>query len=183
MRSGYIFQLTNKLGYFLNPSDSELRDLARDAGLRNELANMTVALTLPQFRQRALVNNGWRAEGGAALATYFTGACLRVFVNEYRKQLRYENEWRAHSRKDVEVISDLRSGLDPESIAIGNIWVETEFASLDERTRAALKLFLAGYSQSEMVELLGAGSVRAVEGLLHRWRKSAEARLGGGRHD
>ncbi len=45
---------------------------------------MTVAKALPRFKEHALAGGGLRFEGGASLPTYFTGACLYIFPNEFR---------------------------------------------------------------------------------------------------
>jgi hypothetical protein len=37
--------------------------------MREELADITVALALPKFRDQALIGGGWRADGGASLST------------------------------------------------------------------------------------------------------------------
>lgn len=51
------------------PTDAELEELHRDSDARDDLANMTVAVALPRFRDRALAGGSWRADGGAALPT------------------------------------------------------------------------------------------------------------------
>jgi hypothetical protein len=129
LRTGYVFALTAQLGYYLHPTAAELRELAYDAEARHELADMTIALTLPSFRQRALVEGGWRVDGGAAIATYFTGACLRVFVNEFRKRRRWQQEWQTHIQQDVDVWSMQGAAGDPELIAIDGIAIEEHLSA------------------------------------------------------
>ncbi|GAB1693319.1 RNA polymerase sigma factor [Krasilnikovia sp. M28-CT-15] len=180
MRTGYIFTLTAQLGYYLDPTPAEIEELARDPEARHELADMTIALTLPAFRQRALVEGGWRVDGGAAIATYFTGAALRVFVNEFRKRRRYQQKWQTNVCQDIEVWPMPSSAGDPEIIAINGILIRDHLSSLDSRTRAVLKLVLDGYSQQEITEMLGLVSIKAVEGLLRRWRAAAKRALAGG---
>lgn len=92
--SGYVFKLVASRGFDLKPNELELDELVRDSELREELAMMTVARALPSFRQRALVNDGWRVEGGASIATYFMGACAYEFPNEYRRHRVQQKRWR-----------------------------------------------------------------------------------------
>jgi hypothetical protein len=53
---------------------------------------MIVALALPRFREHALIGGGWRLDGGASLPTYFMGACLYIFPNEFRKRRVYQQK-------------------------------------------------------------------------------------------
>ncbi|MEU8423482.1 sigma factor-like helix-turn-helix DNA-binding protein [Micromonospora sp. NPDC048835] len=175
MYTGFIFHLTAARGFPLHPSDAELEELSGDVDARDELAIMTVALALLHFREKALIGQGWRFEAGAGLATYFMGTCLSVFPNELRKRRNQHKRWRlqdtgdpALSRRQQDVISD------PGVLAVGNIRVWEYLKRVDERTRAILALTIDGYSQEEIAQLLGT-SVRAVEGVLHRWRNREKA--------
>ncbi|WP_329600173.1 hypothetical protein OIE43_44340 [Streptomyces pseudovenezuelae] len=85
MHSGCIFGFVADRGFGLSPHELELEELASDSDLREDLAMMTVARALPPFRQRALVEGRWTYEGGASITTYFMGACLYVFPNEFRR--------------------------------------------------------------------------------------------------
>ncbi len=53
--------------------------------LRFELAAESVATALRVFHRYALVGEGWSAEGGASLRTFFVGDCLRAFPTVYRR--------------------------------------------------------------------------------------------------
>jgi transposase len=66
--------------------------------------------------------------------------------------------------------------LDPEALTVGALQFREDLERLDPRSRAVLTLTLAGYSQDEIVELLGETSIRAVEGVLYRWRKEEQNR-------
>jgi hypothetical protein len=94
MHSGYIFQLAATRKFALHPTDQELEELCRESDTREELATMTVALALPGFRERALVGRGWRFDGGAAVSTYFMGACMYVFPNQFRARRTQREKWR-----------------------------------------------------------------------------------------
>ena len=115
MYTGYVFKLASSRGYCLRPSEVELGALHRESDVREELANMTVAVALPKFRQRALIDGGWRPDGGASLSTYFTGACLAVFPNEFRRWRVQVEKWRRQDGRDPALLMPeaelrLRSG-------------------------------------------------------------------------
>jgi DNA-directed RNA polymerase specialized sigma24 family protein len=185
MHSGYIFKLTAARGFSLNPSEQELEELYRESDAREELAGMTVALALPRFKKQALVDGGWRFDGGASLATYFMGACLYVFPNEVRKRRAQRKRWRLQDNGDPAVAAppDDQPIHDPCVITVGKQRVCDDLARVDDRTRAIVALTIDGYSQEEIVEMLGETSVRAVEGVMHRWRKKEQNQQPGGGSD
>lgn len=180
MHSGLIFARTGAKGYGLAPSETELTELHDDAGLRAELANITIAVTLKRFRDHALAGGGWQASGGAAITTYFMGATLYQFPNEYRRHRayaqRYDQAAAAAGRRpgdDAEVYAD------PERIVLARRRVLEELGELtDERTKAVVALTLDGKSQDEIAELLETvDSARAVEGVMYRWRAKQREKI------
>jgi len=112
MYSGYVFQLAARRGLVLRPSAGELDELHRDPSLRQELAVMVVAVALPDFREHALVGGGWRPDGGASLTTYFLGACLTVFPNEFRKYRTQRQRWQAQDDSSQKTVPAEGPGLD-----------------------------------------------------------------------
>lgn len=175
MHTGYIFKLTAGRGFALHPTLAELESLHRDSDTREELATMTVAVALPRFRDRALAAGGWRPEGGASLTTYFVGACLYVFPNEFRKHRVQQKKWQIQDRRDPAVTAPRESTItDPGVVVTGNGQVCDALARADDREAAIVALTIDGYSQEEIVEVLGETSIRAVEGVLHRWRKKEQ---------
>lgn len=171
MHSGYLFKLLGHRGFALHPTDRELEELSTEADARDELANMTVALALPRFRERALIGGGWRWEGGASLSTYFVGACLYVFPNEFRKRRVYHAKWAQALRGEARLApADTDGGSDPAELLNGEDRVMARLRRAEPRTRAVLALTLDGYTQDEIAELLDEKSVRAIEGLIYRWR-------------
>ena len=182
MYSGYVFKLIAARGFAVHPTAAELEELHRDSEVREELANMTVALALPRFREHALVGGRWRYEGGAGLPTYFMGSCLYVFPNEFRKRRVQLEKWRRQNSRDPAVTMPGADHVsDPAVIATGNINVLAQLNDINqERTQAIVALRIDGYSQEEIVELLAERSVRAVEGVLYRWRTQHKDRMRGG---
>ncbi|MGW0420996.1 hypothetical protein [Streptomyces sp. NPDC003015] len=181
MHSGCIFGFVADRGFGLSPHELELEELASDSDLREDLAMMTVARALPPFRQRALVEGRWTYEGGASITTYFMGACLYVFPNEFRRHRASRERQRRLLLRQQAIYDD---PVDPFSAADDVVSRQYVLAKLraikDERTQAAVALTLDGYTQEEIKELLNAASTRAIEGSLYRWRIKEQRR--GGEH-
>ncbi|WP_217235545.1 hypothetical protein [Streptomyces sp. AC555_RSS877] len=181
--SGYVFKLVALRGFDLKPHELELEELVRDSDLREELAMMTVARALPVFRQRALVEAGWRSDGGASIATYFMGACAYEFPNEYRRHRVQQKRWhRGQATEEITTEGRFAMRGVAEDV-LGNLRVLQDLRDIeDPRTRAAVALTIDGYTQEEIQQLVDATSIRAIEGLLYRWRTKARQREEGGFH-
>ncbi|MFJ8955217.1 hypothetical protein ACIRO1_34505 [Streptomyces sp. NPDC102381] len=181
--SGYVFKLVAARGFDLKPHELELEELAEDSDLREELASMTIARALPVFRQRALVEAGWRSDGGASIATYFMGASAYEFPNEYRRHRVQQRRWHRAQASEESVAPNrfVLQGVADE--VVGNLRVLDDLHSIpDARARAAVALTIDGYSQEEIQQLVNATSIRAIEGLLYRWRTKAKQCDEGGFH-
>ncbi|WP_328691083.1 hypothetical protein OHU07_31370 [Streptomyces phaeochromogenes] len=173
MHSGFIFRLAAERGFGLGPHERELRELASNSDLREELATMTVACALARFRQQALIEGGWTCEGGASITTYFMGACVYDFPNEFRRYRASEERHRQALKRQQEVYESPISPLSTDGEALGRLHVLGVLESIsDPRARAVVALAFDGYTQDEIQQLLDAPSVRAIEGLLYRWRKT-----------
>ncbi|WP_407838048.1 hypothetical protein ACE1OC_19355 [Streptomyces sp. DSM 116496] len=184
MHSGFIFQLVADRGFSLSPQERDLDELARDSDVREELANMTVATALPRFRQRALVEGSWTFEGGASIATYFMGACVYDFPNEFRRHRAARERHRRALERQQDLYEPIAGGLSIADQVLGNLGVLDALNSINNPTaRAAVALTIDGYTQDEIRQMLDASSVRAIEGLLHRWRTKAKRERGGGGHE
>ncbi|WP_433732491.1 hypothetical protein ACQP2Y_46825 (plasmid) [Actinoplanes sp. CA-051413] len=175
MHSGYIFKATATLGFHLDPTEYELEELVRDSDVREELANMTVAVTLPKFRDQALVGGGWTSDGGASLPTYFVGATKYVFPNEFRQHRAYRSRYNRATHETAVKTGPLLDPLsDPAATVPSDMHVRDVIRSLDGRTAPVVALRLLGYSHEEIAELLDLPTDRAVEGILYRTRARAE---------
>lgn len=179
LHSGYAFTATATRGKDLHPSDREREDLTFDAETRHELADMTVARALPRFREQALVEGGWRPDKGASITTYFIGACTLVLPNEFRRWRTQRLRW----GQGVQTAEDLARRertdsviTDAGTLAIGRQRVLDDLSRLSPRTQAVVALRLDDYSEAEIAEMLGT-TERAVEGILHRWRKQEQKRM------
>lgn len=69
---------------------------------------------------------------------------------------------------------------DPAVIATGKTQVLDHLSDIDQRPQAIVALTIDGYSQEEIIELLGERSVRAVEDVLYRWRAQHRDHMQGG---
>jgi DNA-directed RNA polymerase specialized sigma24 family protein len=102
------------------------------------------------------------------------GACLYIFPNEFRRCRVQKEKWRRQDQREPGVlIPEADPSSDPAVQAIGNIHVAERLAATDERARAIVALTIDGYGQeeiAEIAEIVGKRSVRAVEGVLYRWR-------------
>jgi DNA-directed RNA polymerase specialized sigma24 family protein len=178
--TGFVFKLIADRGMNIVPTDREMNQLRDDRDLRVSIAGHTVAVALPKFREQALLRGGWTFAGGASLTTYFMGATAYTFPNEFRR-------WRReHARSDREdpagLVVDLAAA-HPDSasqalgqieMALGQIEVEETLGRLKPREVAIVRLHLAGYTHQEVAEMLSDSSVKAIEGVLYRWRKSEQ---------
>jgi hypothetical protein len=85
LRRGTIWRHCAERGRPLYPTDAEREILEGQFDERLELALETVAEGLKFFRERVLLAGRWSFDGGAALTTYFIGACLLAFPNVFRR--------------------------------------------------------------------------------------------------
>lgn len=182
--SGSIFDLLAQRGIHLQPKEHEQLALQDDHQARDDLATMVIAVALPTFRERALVDGGWKPEGGAAIATFFMGASLYAFLNEFRTWRRLLGSHGAEVPvDDMGALIDvrLRPSNDPADAAVMGDQILRVLSSHKPRTREVVALHLAGYSHNEIAEMTNAHSAEAIEGVLYRWRtkeKSRAARKG-----
>ncbi|MGW7385458.1 hypothetical protein [Streptomyces sp. NPDC054794] len=185
MHSGFIFQLVADRGFGLNPHELDLEELASNSDLREELATMTVAHALPRFRQRALIEGGWTYDGGASIATYFMGACAYDFPNEFRRYRAGEERQRRAVQRQQALYEDPVSPLSVAEEVLGNLSVLEHLDQTQHlRMRAIVALTIDGYSQEEIRQILDEASVRAIEGMLYRWRtKQQKKNRDGGEGD
>ncbi|MER7638136.1 hypothetical protein [Streptomyces sp. NPDC126522] len=183
MHSGFIFQLVAQRGFGLQPHELDLEELATQSEVREELATMTVARALPRFRQTALVEGGWTFEGGASITTYFMGACIYRFPNEFRRHRAAAERQRRALQRQQTVYENPAGPRSTADEVLGKMWVREELENItDPRTRTVVALTLDDYTQEEIQQMLDEKSVRVIEGLLYRWRKKEQRNQGGGQH-
>lgn len=181
MGTGYVFAKVNEIGRPLVHTATEVLELATQSDLRQELCAETVARALKNFRTAAMKNVGWTPDGGASLTTYFVGACVQAFNNEFRRWSRHERRWGHNQVADPQDLLDHGDELrevqrgqyvfaDPARAAADNDHLHRVLGELTDPEQVIVLLTDAGYSQEEIGELLQI-SERAVEGRLYRLRQ------------
>ncbi|MET8848457.1 hypothetical protein [Amycolatopsis sp. NPDC004625] len=148
-----------------------------------DLSALVVAKALATFKQRALLDEGWSASGGASLSTYFIGTCIYEFPNLY-KQWHAQHTAALHgpARRVVGVISG--SPADPAATVTQADQARRALAGLpDRKTRIVVKLVADGYTQDEIAEALSASgfpesSKDTVRGIWQRHLKRARKEEG-----
>jgi hypothetical protein len=175
LRRGLIWGHCADRGRPLNPTDTEREKIEGTFDERLELALETVAEALRFFTERALRSGRWTSGGGAALTTYFIGACLLAFPNVFRRWRRAEQRWRQGMTAatldcpEGRTLADL-PGSDPADVVAARSAALAELSHMPEMTRQAAALVADGMSFSETAAFLGTTS-RAVEGRLYRYRQ------------
>jgi RNA polymerase sigma-70 factor (ECF subfamily) len=155
------------------------------AGLTNE----TVTFALIEFRSRGLAGTGWEySEDAASLKTYFVTGCVLAFPNVYRKWIRAEQNWhRLHDLRETfdDIPTESVGTPDVATSVLCRQEAAAGYASLSEKERLIVHYELAGYSNTEIAELLEMASPRAVEGARYRLHQKANKRRKqeGGEHE
>lgn len=175
--TGYIFALSSAKNRPVKPTDEDREALRTTPTLREDIAHAVVVQGLILFRTTALAGKGWNPEGGASITTYFMGACVLSFANEFNRHQRSEHRWRMGSQAAPSRLPDEANSMwstsdsDPAGIVVGNDSVARLMDSLSTREKEMLKLRLEGYEFAEIAEITGDKSARKVEGVLYRMRK------------
>lgn len=151
---------------------------------RLELAGETVAVALKFFLEKVLRPGRWHYGGGAALRTFFVGACVLKFPNVYDRWAGEQDRWNktfdGHATlEDVEmqwVAGDL-IWKDPTGNAV--LRQDTVRTMLDgvknPTARTAIKkVIIDGEKHEEAAGDLGV-TARAVEGYIYRFKQDVLA--------
>lgn len=144
-----------------------------DPDVANELANLTIAIACPAFRQ-VLMEHKWRSDGGASLRTFFIGQCLYRLLNVYRDAAGLERRRRANEATGA--AAEFDGWIDPSTIpagdaAVGRLRIAEHLADVKPLPRQAMLLQAAGASYDEIAAELQIPNAKAVENLLAYERK------------
>jgi DNA-directed RNA polymerase specialized sigma24 family protein len=183
MSSGRIFNLISDLGFPIHPTEAEREEMRQDPDVREGLANITIAVALVRFRERALVGREWRPDGGASLTTYFMSFCLSAFPNEFRRYRAQRKKWFADKQGAAVTIQEADHTSDPATLVSSRVDALNHLRSLDPRTQKVVALTVDGFSQKEIADLTDEPSTRAVEGVMYRYRTRHKNFMQGGDHD
>lgn len=178
LRRGTIFSQSKQRGRPVLFDERDLEELRGDRELRVELAYEIIAEAIKLFRTKGLAGTGWSVDGGAALTTYFVGACLAVFPVVWRRWRREQQRDRVYDHTDpihdfgtaARKVLDPRLDDDPGDIAADRDVVRAEMAKMKPALREIVELVvLHGCSYAEVAEKLGT-TEGAVEQKLRRYR-------------
>ncbi|MEB8342588.1 RNA polymerase sigma factor [Streptomyces endophyticus] len=153
MRTGEIFRKCREYGRPVR-ADETLARWERDE--QEELAALTVAHALKQFRDRALIAEGWRPTGGASITTYFVGACVLQFPNQFHSLMSEKRRWEAGvSSASADDPTGQPPFDDPSHLAALRDEVDQMLGLLPPELRKAAEMIRDGYTHAEAAKALG----------------------------
>lgn len=173
MGSGFIYRQCAQQGWPVWPTDAERSCLYSQPDEVHDIINETLGEALVQLRRHAISGeNKWDPAGGSALSSYFVGACVQRFPNVYR---RWSREFRRRPPTESYSVDDrsvaqLKSADDVEQLIVSATQTREMLTTMPPNVRAIVELRMAGHGYAEIARRTGAGSARAVEGVLHRYR-------------
>ncbi|WP_210585029.1 hypothetical protein [Streptomyces sp. GESEQ-35] len=191
MRTGAITHHCHRYSVAFDASEIELSILARTSEVREALAVDSVTAAAPRFLERSLRGGEWDPDKGASMFTFFVGGCVMAFGDAFKT-------WSRKRRREVAVMaSGLLNSAEASAIFPGQLSLFDDPAEtvasrdtlqriLDEATPEAaaictLMLRRPELNQREIGALLGGMSARAVEGQLHRLRRTARGLAASGK--
>jgi DNA-directed RNA polymerase specialized sigma24 family protein len=123
-----------------------------------------------------LLTRRWDADAGATLVTYFVGACILSFPNDFLRWQAERRRWQDGLAQEMINCPEDRGlanypGMDPADLVVGTQTVMRELRGMPTGTQEAAALVLDDLSFAEAAELLGT-TERAIEGRLYRYRQS-----------
>ncbi|KIA61372.1 RNA polymerase sigma factor [Nocardia vulneris] len=179
---GRVFQVLRDHGVRLMPpaTQRERRRLAGEPTYRAELVRPAIAAALVKVQRALQAGTGWKPDGGMSLTTYFVGACVFAFANEFRK-LRRRDQFLStgHADFDPDELADDGFGTflcatpypDPETTAINNATIRNALHGMSELERAIVWGKVSGYTAAEIAELNPGTTKKAIE---QRWARLKE---------
>jgi DNA-binding CsgD family transcriptional regulator len=132
-----------------------------------ELALDTVGEAIVYFRGRVLSGGIWDPARGASMTTFFVGACLLRFPNEFRRWWRWWNQRQAQHPVETALADEAFPAPDDE--VLEREALRQLLAGFDRRTAEVAYLRMQGFSTTEIAELVGT-SYKSVEMVLYRLR-------------
>jgi DNA-directed RNA polymerase specialized sigma24 family protein len=121
------------------------------------------------FEQHILRKNMWDPHRGATLRTFFIGACVRLFTNEYNRWVR---ENRSFAMSELE-LSDSESMSSTQLSLEARLDLDRNFRALPPSSRELLSRYAHGYTLGEIADELGL-TPKAVEWRIHKIRGNRE---------
>lgn len=178
LRTGELARSSQTMGRPIEWKFDDQRLLQESEELRDELAAEVMLVAVPYFFDNVTY---WRPEKGAALTTYFIGACKQVFKTAYTSWTKgRDRRW-----FDASHIA-AAPWLDPNYARsfTGQVAIEETIRQVFDLAKPGQKpilgLLYQGYSQVEAATALGI-TPRAVEGRMYQLRKQVLLAVAAGR--
>jgi hypothetical protein len=146
---------------------------------RSELSAETVGRALVFFREKVLRAGAWDHTRGAAIKTYFMGACLCQFPNVYQAWQAERRRWNRHPVVSLDdpggsgVLYQVPGDDDTEHRALARHQLQQVMAELAGKhpdLHQVVVMWLDGCTDAQAAEKLGSNP-RKIEGQWHRWRR------------
>ena len=147
---------------------------------RSELSAETVGRALVFFREKVLRAGAWDHTRGAAIKTYFIGACLCQFPNVYHAWQAERRRWNRHLAVSLDdpggsgVLYQVPGNDDTEHRALARHQLQQVMAELAGKhpdLHQVVVMWLDGCTDAQAAEKLGSNP-RKIEGQWHRWRRA-----------
>ncbi|GAB2512562.1 RNA polymerase sigma factor [Nocardia heshunensis] len=174
IRSGWIFVVAEQKRMPLRPTPQER--LLVETRFAEDFVQETVTRALERFRRNIIDGVGWDPDQGSSLASYFIGACVLAFVEQFRRSRRTGDLYQFQVVSTVSIVSedgpDLMAVLASTEDVAGSVVERLAFRSrlegLSERDRGLVWGKAMGLRGSEIQHLFDFPSVKAVE---QRWAR------------
>jgi hypothetical protein len=146
---------------------------------RSELSSETVGRALAFFREKVLRAGAWDHTRGAAIKTYFMGACLFQFPNVYQAWQAERRRWNRYPAVSLDdpggsgLLYQVPGDDDTEHRALARHQLQQVMAELAGQypdLHQVVVLWLDGCTDAQAAEKLGSNP-RKIEGQWHRWRR------------
>ncbi|PXX59801.1 hypothetical protein DFR70_111185 [Nocardia tenerifensis] len=180
--TGWIFKVLrdNDVRLAPPPTQKERHRLATEDAHRADLIRPAVASALVKVQRELQEGTGWKTDGGMSLTTYFVGACVLAFGNEFRKHRRRDRFFAAgHADCKPDELADDGFGKflcvtpfpDPEATAINNAVIRDALHGMSTLERTIIWAKASGYTAAEIAELHPETTKKAIE---QRWARLKE---------
>jgi len=179
MRTGEIARKCGAKGRPLPPGCFSAGKWSRDDRL--EMALETTARALDFFVETVLKPGRWDPARGATMKTFFVGACLLQFSNEFNRSAGEQQRWVAANGTEpcLEDLADVAEQdacwSDPTSeTAVRHLMTQEILNGIrDPKTRHAARMVMLGRNFADAGRAVGL-SAAAVEGRLYRLRRRSQ---------
>ncbi|WP_344501140.1 hypothetical protein [Dactylosporangium maewongense] len=174
-RMGHLVQrYSPRLYVAMTPEDMVVLHQSEEE--RDALAIDVISRAVEDFYHRAVLDRGWKQDGGASLRTWFIGACALNFPRAYQRWSRARSdrigELAVRYGLDLDEVGAHLAGVvpDPERVVIDRSDLRAMIDMAQPTTKVILGLIMQGKSQAQIAGELGL-TLRAVEGRLYRFRQ------------